>query len=201
MSTPPRRIARPADPERDRILSAARAMLAEESAVTALGLDTLAARAGVARAQMQKQFGTLAGVLEALWDRLVSDGCLAQLPRAFALEDPAQAVDELIAIHARLWDAERKVVRRVRAFAALDADLERALRVREHDRREGLRRFAPRLASGPLGAKVMQELVGVLALVTAFEMIDTLAGPDRPIADVVPELQAIARALLARVPR
>jgi AcrR family transcriptional regulator len=186
-----------ASEEYDRVVEAARALLAEEVAGLGFTIDALAARAGVARAQVQRRFGTTARVLEALWDRLLSNDCLARLPSAFERSEPRAVLAELVAIHGRCWHGQRRVIRRLLAIAAFDAELERALRTRELQRREGLRRFAERVSRGgaiktPNGV----ELVEVLALATAFELFDSLAGPARPIEEVIPAAQAIAGRML-----
>jgi len=186
-----------ADEERTRVIAAAHALLAEETAAPGFTIDGLAARAGVARAQVQRRFGTPARVLEALWDQLLSDGCLALLPKAFERKEPTAVLAELIAIHGRCWHGQRRVIRRIKAFAAFDPELERALRLREQERREGLRRFADRLArGGAIRVPDGVELVAVLALATAFEQFDSLAGPERPIEQVIPAAQGIASRML-----
>jgi AcrR family transcriptional regulator len=186
-----------ASEEYGRVVEAARALLAEEAPGLGFTIDALAARAGVARAQIQRRFGTPARVLEALWDRLLSDDCLARLPSAFERSEPRAVLAELIAIHGRCWHGQRRVIRRLLAIAAFDGELERALRTRELQRREGLRRFAERVSRGgavktPGGV----ELVEVLALTTAFEQFDSLAGPARSIDEVIPAAQAIASRML-----
>lgn len=186
-----------ADEERTRVIAAARALLADETASTAFTIDGLAARAGVARAQVQRRFGTPARVLEALWDQLLSDGCLSELPKAFKRNEPSAILAELIVIYGRCWHGQRRVIRRIKAFAAFDPELERALRLREQERREGLRRFAERIArGGSIRVPDGVELVEVLALATAFELFDALAGPERPIEQVIPAAQGIAGRML-----
>jgi AcrR family transcriptional regulator len=182
--------------ERARVIAAARALLAEEQVALGFSIDTLAARAGVARAQVQRRFGTPAGVLEALWDQLLSDGCLALLPPAFQLSEPTAVLAELIAIHGRFWDGERRVIRRIKAFAALDPELERALLARERLRREGLRKLVERFPR-KLHAGTELEPLALFALLTAFELFDALAGPERRIAEVIGGVQALARGALA----
>jgi AcrR family transcriptional regulator len=185
------------DEERTRVVAAAHALLAEEDAAPGFTIDALAARAGVARAQVQRRFGTPTRVLEALWDQLLSDHCLALLPNAFERTEPTAVLAELIAIYGRCWHGQRRVIRRIKACAAFDPELERALRTRELERRVGLRRFAERMARGgsmrvPDGVDVVE----VLALSTAFELFDSLAGPERPIEQVIPAAQGIAARML-----
>ena len=187
---------RPRDPiaeeERTRVLAGARGMLADEHAAPAITIDALAARAGVARAQVQRRFGTPGGVLEALWDQLLADGALAHAPAAFRLEQPTAVLAELIAIYGRFWDRERRVIRRIKAFAALDPELERALLLRERERRAGLRKLADRFPRGSGGTNAGLELPALFTLLTAFELFEAVAGPDQSIASIVPSVQALA---------
>lgn len=186
-----------ADDERSRVLAAARGQLADEHAAPAFTIDALAARAGVARAQVQRRFGTPAGVLLALWDQLLSDGCLALAPEAFRLETPAAVLAELIAIYGRFWDRERRVIRRIKGFAALDPELERVLVLRERERRAGLAKLVERFArAGKTAAFAGLDLAPLLALLTAFELYEAMAGPDRPIAEIIPGVQALAKSSL-----
>jgi AcrR family transcriptional regulator len=186
-----------ADEERTRVVAAAHALLAEDNAAPSFTIDALAARAGVARAQVQRRFGTPTRVLEALWDQLLSDHCLALLPNAFGREEPTAILAELIAIYGRCWHSQRRVIRRIKASAAFDPQLERALRTREMERRVGLRRFAERMArSGSIRVPDGVDVVEVLALSTAFELFDSLAGPERPIEQVIPAAQGIAARML-----
>lgn len=186
-----------ADEERTRVVTAAHALLAEEDAASELTIDAVAARAGVARAQVQRRFGTSTRVLEALWDQLLSDHCLSLLPNAFQREGPAAVLAELIAIYGRFWHAQRQVIRRIKACAAFDRQLERALRTRELERRVGLRRFSERMArGGPMHVPDGVDVVEALALATAFELFDSLAGPERAIDEVIPAAQRIAARVL-----
>jgi len=186
-----------ADEERSRVVTAAHALLTEENAAAELTIDAVAARAGVARAQVQRRFGTPTRVLEALWDQLLSDHCLSLLPNAFQREEPAAILGELMAIYGRCWHGQRLVIRRIKAIAAFDPQLERALRTREMERRVGLRRFAERMArGGPMRVPDGVDVVEVLALCTAFELFDSLAGPERAIAEVIPAAQGLAARML-----
>lgn len=191
----------PRDPasaeERALILVATRALLAEERPSTAFTLDAIAARAGVARAVMQRQFGTLAGLCEALWDELLSAGCLCELPRALTLRDPFEALAELVAIHTRFWHAQRRVIRRLRALAALDRELERALAQREEERKLALRKLAARLPSRALTAASGFAALDVLAIATSFEAYDVIAGSEHDPDEATAALQELARAAIA----
>ena len=184
------------DAVRAKVLAAARSLLAEPSG-TALSVYAVAARAGIARSIVYQQFGTVAGLCEALWDELAAHGALLELPRAFELAEPHAVLDEFISILGRFWHAERPVVRRVKALAAFDRELERALRVRDENRRAGLRRLIKRIAErGVQLGPAKLDAIDVLFALTAFETFDALAGPERTVLDVVPAVQVLVRGAL-----
>jgi AcrR family transcriptional regulator len=187
------------DALRARILGAARAALIEHTAATAVSVDSIAARAGVARTIVQKQFGSTAGLLEALFDQLTEHGRLDELPRALELADALAALAELVAVYARHWDSERELFRRLKSIAAFEPELQRALGLREEHRREGLRSLARRLMQR--GVRAPADALDVLFALTSFEWFDSLAGPARTIVDVAPLAQHLARAAIAAPPR
>jgi AcrR family transcriptional regulator len=183
------------DAMRARLLKAARAVVLEQTSVSAVSVDSIAARAGVARTIVHQQFGTMAGLLEALFDQLTENGCLADLPRALELSDAYETLFELITIYARFWDSERELFRRLRSIAAFDLELRAALRTRDEHRRDGLRNLARRLA--PRGLRFAAEPLEVLFALTSFEFLDGVAGSEREIAQVVPVVQGLSRAALS----
>src|SRR5438552_6529596 len=110
-----------ADKTRSRILKAAREQLEKEASFS---LDAVARRADVARMTVYYQFGSKAGLLEALFDDLAARGGMAQLRAAFARPDPLEALAELIAVFCRFWASDRLVIRRLQALSVLDPDFE-----------------------------------------------------------------------------
>jgi AcrR family transcriptional regulator len=187
------------DDNRRRVLDAARALLAEATAYTAFTVDAVARRAGVARATVYYQFGSKTGLLEALCDALAEAGQLTELPRAFEQPDPRGALKEFIVTFSRFWGADRLVMRRLRALAALDPDVGAVIRARDDRRREGLAVLTSRLRGGSTTPHADQDgrVVQLLHAVTGFEMFDSLAGPDGAPADVASVLTHVAEAVLA----
>jgi AcrR family transcriptional regulator len=183
------------DELRARLLVAARAVVLEQTAVSAVSIDSIAARAGVARTIVHQQFGSSAGLLEGLFDHVTENGCLADLPRAFELADAHETLAELVSVYARFWDSERELFRRLKSIAAFDVELRAALRTRDEHRRDGLRNLARRLAQR--GMRFAAEPLELLCALTSFELFDALAGPEREIAQVVPIMQSLSRAALA----
>src|SRR5258708_30645719 len=91
------------------------------------------------------QFGSKIGLLEALSDSLAAHGGMERLADAFRRPEPLDALDEYITVFSRFWNADRLVMRRLRALAALDPDFEHVIRARDERRRQGLRVIVPRL--------------------------------------------------------
>jgi len=183
-----------ADQTRARILAAARDQLEE---ATSFSIDAVARRADVARMTVYYQFGSKRGLLEALFAVLAARGGMQQLPTAFQQADPMLALNRMIDVFARFWSSDRVVLRRLRAMAALDPELDQVLRERNEGRRNGLRVIVSRLAGR--GADVA-ETVDLLFAVTSFENFDVLAGPDRTPEEVAPLVRRAAAAIVAPKP-
>ena len=178
------------DETRSKILEAARKQLETEASFS---IDAVARRADVARMTVYYQFGSKRGLLEALFDSLAARGGLRGLPSAFQQTDPRLALDGLIDVFARFWSSDRLVLRRLRALAALDPELDGVLRDRNEGRRQGLRVVVGRLAAG---GKAASDLVDVLFALTSFENFDVLAGPARTPEEVAPLVKRAAAAIV-----
>jgi AcrR family transcriptional regulator len=182
---------------RARILTAARELLVAGSSFSGFTVDAVARQAGVARMTVYYQFSSKVGLLEALSDDLAARGqMMDQLPAAFARPDPRDALEAFVAAFARFWTADRLVIRRLRALAALDADFEQVVRGRDEWRRNGARVILGRLSAryGHPAAEALGEAIEMLNTLTSFETFDTLAGPTRTPEDVVPLVTQLARA-------
>jgi AcrR family transcriptional regulator len=183
-----------ADETRARVLAAARDQLAKE---TSFSIDAVARRADVARMTVYYQFGSKRGLLEALFDLLAARGGLHELPSAFQRSDPKVALERLVEIFARFWSSDRVVMRRLRAMAALDPELDQVLRERSEGLRTGLRVIVSRL---PIRGANLVETVDLLFALTSFETFDLLAGPDRTPEQVGPLVKRAAAAIVASKP-
>ena len=187
-----------AEQTRTRILAAARELLAESSGFSGFSLDAVARQADVARMTVYHQFGSKIGLLEALSDYLAAHGGMEHLADAFRRSEPLDALDEYITVFGRFWNADRLVMRRLRALAALDSDFEHVIRARDEWRRQGIsvimQRFVEKHMLSLSGS--LDEIVNALFTLLSFETFDTLAGPTRSIQEVVPVVQRLARAAL-----
>jgi AcrR family transcriptional regulator len=187
------------DDNRRRVIDAARALLAEATTYTAFTVDAVARRAGVARATVYYQFGTKTGVLEALCDALADAAHLTELRRVFEDPDPRRALEEFIVTFTRFWAADRLVMRRLRALAALDPEVAAVIRSRDDRHQHGLAVLTSRLAGGSSATHPGQDgrVVQVLHALTGFETFDSIAGPEDSPADVASLLTQLAEAVLA----
>jgi len=181
------------DETRSRILDAARAQLETQSSFS---IDAVARRADVARMTVYYQFGSKRGLLEGLFDMLAARGGLRGLPPAFQQADPRVALDGLIDVFARFWSSDRLVLRRLRAMAALDPELDEVLGERNEGRRQGLRVIVSRLESHGGKRKATSDLVDTLFALTSFENFDVLAGAERTPEQVAPLVKRAAAAIV-----
>lgn len=188
-----------ADETRARVVAAARELLAADDGPAGFSIDAVGRRAGVARMTVYYQFGSRAGLLEALFDDLAARAAIGdRLAAAFAEPEALDALAALVAAFAHFWTRDRLLIRRLHALAALDPEIGRGDRARNERRRKALRVILGRLAdeSGRLGPDAVDEAVDVLHLLTSFETFDALAGPDRSPEEVVPTVRRLARAAL-----
>lgn len=186
-----------ADQTRARVIAAAREIIAGPNGMAGFSMDAVARQAGVARMTVYYQFGSKAGLLEAVYDDLAQRGLVASLRAVFEAVDALQALDELIAAFGRFWASDRLIMRRLRALAVLDPDFEGA-RARDQRRRDLFVRIVGRIADeygGPDSASA-PELVDILTALAGFENFDALAGDSRGSDEVIPMVQRLARLAL-----
>jgi AcrR family transcriptional regulator len=181
----------PIEAARQQVLDAARGLLGGTDRYTAFTVDAVARQADVARATVYYQFGSKAGLLEALCDYLAELGGMSGLAEAFTEPDPRQALRRFVACFGQFWAADRPAMRRLRALALLDPDVGAVITARDQRRHQGLTVLAGRLAGTSLAGTSLtgtsmtgaeaDRAVRVLVTLTSFETFDTLAGPDRDI--------------------
>jgi AcrR family transcriptional regulator len=189
-----------AEQTRARIVTAARQLLGRSGGLSDFTIDAIANQAGVARMTVYYQFKSKGGLLEALFDDLAVRGLMERLRPALCQAEPMEALMGLIAAFGGFWASDRLVIRRVRALAALDPEIEQSVHARDERRREHLRVIFGRLVEqGQFAAEAVEEAVDCLHTLTSFETFDTLAGTKREPDVIVPEVQRIACATLGLV--
>jgi AcrR family transcriptional regulator len=191
----------PIEAARQQVLDAARRLLGGTDRYTAFTVDAVARQADVARATVYYQFGSKAGLLEALCDYLAELGGMSGLAEAFTEPDPRQALRRFVACFGQFWAADRPAMRRLRALALLDPDVGAVIAARDQRRHQGLAVLVGRLAGTSLtgtsltGAEA-DRAVRVLVTLTSFETFDTLAGPDRDITAAGPDIVRLCEVAL-----
>jgi AcrR family transcriptional regulator len=186
----------PIDRGRQQVLDAARRLLAGTASYTGFTVDGVAKQADVARATVYYQFGSKAGLLEAVCDSLAEAGQMSELAVAFTEPDPREALRLFIGCFGRFWSVDRAAMRRLRALAALDPDVGAVISARDERRREGLTVLVSRLAGASVLAARPDHAVRVLFTLTSFETFDTLAGPGEDLTAVAPDIRRLAEAAL-----
>lgn len=184
------------DENRQRIINAARELLASRDAAEKFSVDAVARRAGVARMTVYYQFGSMQGLLERVCDSLALAGGLDRLGDAFRRADPLAALDQFIATFMRFWATNRAVLKG--AMALLDPEVVTVLEERSGWRRQGLQVLLDRLAkqTGRPKPKQMDDAVDLLYMLTSFHTYDSLATSKRPTEQVTKLVQHLARQTL-----
>jgi len=184
-----------ADRRKGQILAAARQILTSEG-ITAFSVDAIAQKARVTRQTIHNVFGTRAGILEALFNELATQGGMGELAGAFQNRDPQNALSAYITTFARFWSANRALTRRIHGLAAVDTDLEEVLRQRNERRIHGLRVLLGRIRHQECSCYKwdVDVAVRVLYSLTSFEFIDALAGPEQSPEQVSPLVIRLAAA-------
>jgi AcrR family transcriptional regulator len=118
------------------VINAARELLMSNDGYSRFSIDAVARLADVARMTVYHQFGSKSGLLEALCDSLAASGGMEQLAPAFRQPEPLEALKQYIFVFSHFWDADRLVMSRLRALAALDPDFEHVIRARDEWRGE-----------------------------------------------------------------
>jgi len=186
------------DRTRARVLEAARALLAGSHGFDAFTIDAVARKARVARMTVYHQFESKARLLEALFDDLAHAGLVEHLRASFGRHDALAALEAFVAAFVAFWASDRDVIRRLRALAHIDPDIERSIVARDVRRRDGLTVLVERLAKqyGGPSARTRSDVIDVLHVLTGFESFDALADPSRTPAEVSMVLARTARRIV-----
>jgi AcrR family transcriptional regulator len=179
------------DQTRAKIITAARTLILSENALEGFNIDAIARRTGITRMTIYNQFGGRIGLLEALFDDLAQRGEMYRMPKVFQKQNPIEALKAFIAAFGRFWTTDRAIIRRLRAMAALDAELAEADAARQERRRQGANVIIKRLNEkhSLTSTRPLKQCVEILFTMTSFEFFDTLAGESHTPEEVVPLVQ------------
>jgi AcrR family transcriptional regulator len=183
---------------RARILNAACQLLAAESQ-TDLSMEAIARRADVSRLTLYYQFKSRPGLLEALYDQLAARGNMRRMPEVFQEPDPARALEKLVRIFVAFWSSNPVAIRRLRAMAALDPEIDRGIRARDARRQHIAREILRRNKQGrtkKLTPKRQQLIADVLSMLTSFETYAALATAGYSQATIIATITRMARAAI-----
>lgn len=186
------------DQTRNRIVEAARELLASEGGLAGFSVDAVARQADVARMTVYYQFRSRLGLLEAVFDDLAGRGGMEGMPAVFTTPDALRALDLFIGVFCRFWATDPVVMRRLRGAGAVDPELGDGLQAREDRREQGLRVLIGRLPDRPEGALDADAAVDLLHSLTSFDTYERLART-RTTQEVEAVLRRSARALLGPV--
>jgi AcrR family transcriptional regulator len=176
---------------RSKIVDAARELLADRNA-SAFSIDAVAQRANVARMTVYYQFKSKGNLLEALFDDFAERANMRDMRKVFQESDPVRALNVMVSVFCHLWETQGALLRRLNALAALDPEVDDALRERGSWRRDALTTIVGRLPD----LSGSDELIDILHALTSFETYDMLAAHRKGSNQVVKLLHRTAAALI-----
>ena len=186
---------------RQRILSAAKRILREED-IAAFSLDAVGRAAGVTRLTVYNQFGSRAGLLEAVFDEIALGGRLARLREAIGNPDGRAGIGQLIQIFCDFWSSDPAVARLHDTMAA-DEELAAALRARNERRRGGIRALIEKI-EGPRDHAAERNVIDLIFGLTSCAMYHMLAPARTPeaVAELIKQTSddAIDRLIASSTP-
>ena len=188
---------------RDRVLSAARDVFAEEGFFEAT-LDDVAKRAGVARATVYYQFKSKFGLLEAAVEGVAEGPSLDGMRKALEQPEPVDGLRLYIRETCKFWASDFVFFRNVTGLAAIDPEAARAIDTYYLRRREPLVFLAKRLEdAGRLRRGVTtRQATDEIWTLTSFGSFDHLSSRSKLSLKRATELvQGMADGLLANAVR
>lgn len=188
---------------KERILAAAHELLLAED-FSGFTMDAVARAADVSRLTVYYQFDSKAGLLEALYNYIARRGEMERLAEVFRNGgDPVKMLNDFIVVFARFWDSDRRVIGRLHALGAIDAEIGQGLRARNERRRNGLMVIVERYCNmyPPLTSRELPVAIDTLYMLTSFETFDALSQNKRSMEDVVDVLRKMVHLAIRFTPR
>jgi len=185
-----------AEHTRAQVLAGVRELLAAPRGFSELSMDAVARKSGVARMTVYYQFGSKAGLFEALYEHLVGRRETKHLVDALQNQDSLAALLEFIDVFAQVWSSDRVVIRRLHALAALDPALAQSVQLRSGRRRHELEAILKRVRGqyGHPGFSKFSQALEIVYMLTSFETFDHLAGATRKPGEVGDAIKRLALA-------
>jgi len=183
------------DAGRDRILAAASEVLNLDD-LDAFSLDAVARRAGVTRMTVYNHFGSKGILLGEVFDLLVERDAFSGMPALFEAKDLGAALDGLVGILGRFYGDNRALMLKMVGAAGLDADLDKVFLEKNLRRRRGIEAILAKYGAPKHPAVERSELVNTLDVLLSFHTFNSLAGPDRTLAEVAPHVRGMIRGII-----
>jgi AcrR family transcriptional regulator len=179
---------------RARILEAARQLLSSASAAD-LSMDAIARGADVSRLTIYYQFESRAGLLEALYDHLATQGNMQRMAEVFQQRDLSASIAKMVRTFVGFWASDPVAMRRLRGMAALDSEIARGIHARDGRRPHIAREILKRTAAGKTKQLSAQQrrAAEVLSMLTSFETYDLLARSGHSEEEIVSTLTSLAQ--------
>src|SRR5919205_4269730 len=133
----------------ERIIDTTRELLAREGYPQA-SVDEGGRIADVARATVYYQFGSKKGLIDAVIQDIQQRAGQDAVVDSVEVVEPVDALRQAFVMGSRFWAAERPLVHKLTAMAAVDADIRPILAAVERDRLPLLARLVDRLAGAQL---------------------------------------------------
>jgi len=184
------------DLTRARVLDAVRQLLADDS-TRDLSMEAVARRADVSRLTIYYQFGSRAGLLEALFDYLATRGNMQRMADVFQAPTPSRALDNMVSTFVGFWSADPSVMRRLRAMAVLDGEIDQGVRARDERRAHIAQEILKRANQTKRLDAHQVQAADVLSMLTSFETYDALARSGQTDDQIVATLRSLAQSVLA----
>ena len=139
-------------------------------------LEEVARVADVTRATVYYQFGSKAGLLEAVIGDIQRRAGQPAVADAVGVTDPIEALRQAFVVGCRFWAAEHPLIRRLTGLAAVDEEISRVIANVEQMRVPLLAGLVERLeAAGHLAPDVpAPRALDVLWMLSSFEAFDQL---------------------------
>ena len=183
------------DAGRDRIIAAAAEVLNLDD-VGAFSLDAVARRAGVTRMTVYNHFGSKGVLLGEVFDLLVERDAFSGMPALFEAKDLGAALDGFVAMLGRFYDDNRQLMLKMAAVIGFDPDLDKVFHEKNLRRRRGIEAILAKFGAPKRPAVDRSEIVDTLDVLLSFHTFNSLAGPDRTPAEVVPHVRRMIRGVL-----
>jgi AcrR family transcriptional regulator len=162
------------DRKRMVVLDAARRQLEREGFLE-LSMESVAAEARVTRQTVYNLFGTKAGLIETLFDKIAAEGGMTRMSEVMRFSNPWEMLSGFVDIFCGFWSKNRLLLRRVHGLAAIDPEFSVAVTARNLRRHRAATRIV-NLIARQIGRPLRADDVATLVALTSFEFYDVLAG-------------------------